>query len=172
MERTGKVTFNGNPLTLIGPDLKAGSKAPEFTAINKDLQKIRLSDSEDTVRLFNVVPSLDTPICSLQTKRFNEELKKLGDGVTAYTISCDLPFAQKRFCEAESIGALTFLSDHRETSFGQAYGVLIKELRLLARALFVVDKTGSITYVQLVPEVAQEPDYDDALQALKSTLAG
>jgi thiol peroxidase len=166
-ERSGIITMKGNPLTLIGRELKPGDKAPDFTVINQSLETVNLASSKGKVRLFSVVPSLDTPVCAVQTKRFNQELAKLPAGVELMTVSADLPFAQKRWCGAENVKMAT-LSDHRSLSFGESYGVLIKELRILARAIFVVDAKDRITYVQIVPEVAQEPDYAKALAALKA----
>jgi thioredoxin-dependent peroxiredoxin len=170
-ERTGIVTMRGNPLTLIGPALKAGDKAPDFQCVAQDLSPVTLASSAGKTRLLIAVPSLDTPVCSLETIRFNRELTGVNGNTRVYVISMDLPFAQKRFCGSENISNIQTLSDHREASFGRAYGVLIKELRLLARALFVVDRSDTIRYVQIVPEVAQEPNYDEALNALR-TAAG
>lgn len=166
-ERKGAVKFKGNPLTLVGPELKAGDKAPEFSLLAKDLSEVKLSGFKGKTVLLNVVPSLDTPVCNLQTKRFNEEAAKFPSNIVALAISVDLPFAQTRFCGAEKIDKIQTLSDHRETSFGQSYGVLIKELRLLARSVFVVDPSGKISYAEYVPEVTSHPNYDKALDALK-----
>jgi thiol peroxidase len=171
-ERTGLVTMKGKPLTLVGPQLKVGDQAPEFTLLANDLSEVKLSDSAGKVRFLSVVPSLDTSVCSLQTKRFNDYLAEVGEKVVAYTISCDLPFAQARFCSAEGIVNMKALSDHREVAFGQAYGLLIKELRLLARAVLIVDAKDIIRYFQLVPEIGQEPDYGAALKALREVLEG
>lgn len=167
-ERAGVVTFKGGPLTLVGPELKVGDAAPEFSAINAELEPVTLASSRGKVRLFSVVPSLDTPVCAEQTKRFGQELAKLPPNVQVYTVSADLPFAQNRWCGAENV-EMTTLSDHRELSFGQAFGVLIKELKLLARAVFVVDAQDKITYLQIVPEVVDQPDYDKALEAVRGT---
>jgi thiol peroxidase len=169
-ERPNAVTFKGNPLTLVGPQLKAGDKAPDFACVNSSLEIITLGKTQPKTRLFSVVPSLDTPVCSQQTHRFDQELAKLKDKAVCYTISLDMPFAQKRFCSAENIANLETLSDLHDQSFGKAYGVLIKGLPvpLLSRALFVVDKTGKITYCEYVPEVAQHPNYDKALEAIKA----
>ena len=166
-ERTGVTTFKGGPLTLIGPELKVGDKAPDFEAITSGLEDVNLAASAGKVRLFSVVPSLDTPVCSVQTKRFNEEIKNLPDKVQVFTVSADLPFAQSRFCGAESVEIPT-ISDHRELSFGKNYGVLIKELKILARSIFVVDAQDKISYIQIVPEVASEPDYAKALEAARN----
>ena len=162
------VTFKGNPITLIGPELKAGDKAPDFKTVGKGLAEITLAESKGKTRLISVVPSLDTPVCELQTKRFNEEASKLPSSVAGYTISMDLPFAQGRFCTAQHADKITCLSDHRDASFGKAYGTLIKELRLLTRAVFVVGPDDKIQYVEYVKEVTSHPDYDKALNALKA----
>jgi len=167
IERTGVVTFKGGPLTLIGPARNAGDKAPEFKGLGAGLSEITLATSKGKVRLFSVVPSLDTPVCSTQTKKFNEAVAKLPASVQPYTVSCDLPFAQGRFCTAEKIDKMVNISDHRDVSFGAAYGVLIKELRLLARSIFVVDQNDRIVYAQTVPEVTSEPNYDAALEAVR-----
>lgn len=169
-ERTGIITMKGNPKTLVGPALKAGDKAPEFEAINASLEPVTLASSKGKVRIFATVPSLDTPVCSLETKRFSQELAKLPSSVQFYTVSADLPFAQTRWCGAENVKVDT-ISDHRKLSFAESYGVLIQDLRILARAIFVVDSSDKITYVQIVPEIAAEPDYDKAIQAAR-TAAG
>jgi thiol peroxidase len=167
--RKGEVTFKGNPIDLVGPKLKAGDRAPDFTTVGADLAFVKLGDTTGKARLFNVVPSLDTPVCNKQTKRFAEELKALGDKVAAYTVSLDLPFAQARFCTEAQIENVKTLSDVRDHSFGQQYGVLIAGLPipLLARAVFVVDPSDTITYAQIVPEIVEEPNYEPALAALK-----
>ncbi len=166
-ERKGAVTFKGSPLTLVGPAVKAGDRAPEFTALDASLAPVTLASSKGKVRLFSVVPSLDTSVCSIQTKKFNEAVAKLPASVVPYTVSCDLPFAQARFCGAEGVERMKSLSDHRDVSCGTAYGVLVKELRLLARSVFVVDAADRIAYVQVVPEMTQEPDYEKALEAAR-----
>jgi thiol peroxidase len=168
--RNGEVTFKGNPVTLVGPKLKPGDKAPEFTCVAAGLVLTSLADTAGKTRLFNVVPSLDTPVCNKQTKRFAEELKSLGDKVAAYTVSLDLPFAQARFCTEAGIENLKNLSDAHNHSFGERFGVLIQDLPipLLARAVFVVDTSNTIRYAEIVPEIAQEPDYIPALEALKN----
>ncbi len=167
--RKGEVTFKGNPVTLVGPRLKPGDKAPDFKSIGAGLAPVTLADTAGKARLFNVVPSLDTPVCNKQTRRFNEELKALGDRVAAYTVSTDLPFAQARFCAEASIDNLKNLSDAHNHSFGENYGVLIQDLPvpLLARAVIVVDPADTIQYVEIVPEIASEPNYEPALEALK-----
>mgnify|MGYP001356724822 CR=1 FL=1 len=161
-----QVTMRGNPVTLLGDEVKPGQKAPDFSAVANDLSTVTLKDTSG-VRLFLSVPSLDTGVCDAEVRRFNEEAAKLGN-VKVYTFSMDLPFAQKRWCGAAGVENVTTLSDHRDASFGQAYGVLIKELRLLARAVFVVDSSDTVTYVEYVPEVSQHPDYDKALEAAKA----
>jgi thiol peroxidase len=176
MEKRAKaVTFKGNPLTLVGPQLKAGDKAPDFTTYrftgDKGLFGVNLGDAlGGKPALFSVVPSLDTPVCSIQTQKFNKELAGFAGKVNCYTVSVDLPFAQNRFCgdETHKITNLVSLSDYKERSFGQAYGVLIDELKLLGRSIFVVGKDGKIAYCEYVPEVTQEPNYDAALKALKA----
>lgn len=165
-----QVTFKGNPVTLIGPKLTVGDKAPDFTVLTNDLQERSLSDYAGKVKLISVVPSLDTGICSEQTKRFNEEADKFAN-VHILTISMDLPFAQSRWCAAEGVHKLDTLSDHRDADFGQKYGTLIKELRLLARAIFVVDASDRISYVEYVPEVSSHPNYEHVLQHLQENYA-
>jgi thiol peroxidase len=156
----------GNPMTLVGPELKAGEKAPEFEAVDGSLKPFTLGNTGKAVRVFSVIPSLDTPVCDMQTKRFNEEAAKLPN-VEIYTISMDLPFAQKRWCGAFGVDNIRMLSDHRTGSFGTAYGTLIKELRIESRAIFVVDKDNNIKHAEYVGEVANHPDYDAALNAVK-----
>jgi thioredoxin-dependent peroxiredoxin len=169
-ERANAVTFKGNPLTLIGPQLKAGDKAPSFACVTSGLEILGLDKTPAKARMFSVVPSLDTPVCSEQTRRFEKDLAALKDKVVCYTVSLDMPFAQKRFCAAENISNVQTLSDMHDQSFGKSYGVLIKGLPipLLSRAIFVLDKTGKITYCEYVPEVAQHPNYDKAIEALKA----
>lgn len=169
-ERPGAVTFQGNPLTLLGNEVKVGDKAPDFTAVKNDLSPAGLSSYRGKVVILSAVPSLDTPVCDLETKRFNTEASELGDRVAVLTVSMDLPFAQKRWCGAAGANHVTTLSDHREASFGEAYGVLIKELRLLSRAVFVVDREGIVRYADLVKEITHEPDYDAVLQSVKECL--
>lgn len=165
-ERKGGATFKGNPLTLVGAEIKVGQKAPDFTALAGDLSPVSLSASKGKTRLIVAVPSLDTPICDAETRRFNEEAAKM-PGVETLVISMDLPFAQSRFCQTAGIKNLKTLSDYRDTSFGKAFGTLIKELRLLSRAVFVVDANDTVQYVEYVPEVTTHPNYDAALNALK-----
>ena len=159
--------MRGNPLTLVGPELKAGDTAPDFSVIDSSLKPVHLSDTAGRTRIFSVVPSLDTPVCDAQTKRFNEEAARLKD-VDIYTVSMDLPFAQKRFCNSFALDNVKMLSDHRDGSFGEAYGTLIKELRILSRAIFVIGPDNKVRYTQYVPEVGDFPDYEAALSAAKS----
>lgn len=154
-------------MTLVGKEVIVGEPAPGFTALDNDLSPVSLSDLKGKTCVIASVPSLDTPVCDIETRRFNEEAAKLGSDVAVLTISMDLPFAQKRWCAAEGIDAVQTLSDHRDASFGEAYGVLIKELRLLARAVFVVDSEGVLRYKQLVKEIADEPDYEAVLAAVR-----
>jgi thiol peroxidase len=160
----------GNPLTLVGSEIKVGQAAPDFTALDNDLNPVSLKDYAGKVLVISSVPSLDTPVCDLQTRRFNAEATALGSKVQILTLSMDLPFAQKRWCGAAGVEALKTLSDHRDASFGLAYGLLIKELRLLARAVLVINAAGQITYIQLVGEVTQEPDYQAAVQAVRAAM--
>ncbi len=170
-ERTGLVTMKGKPLTLIGKEVKVGQKAPDAELVANDLSAVKLSSlCRGKVSIITSVPSLDTPVCDLETRRFNEEAGKLSDDVIILTISMDLPFAQKRWCGAAGVKNVQTLSDHREAAFGKAYGVLIKELRLLARAVFVADKEGVIRYVELVKELGTEPNYEAALKAAQGLL--
>ena len=162
--------MRGNPLTLVGPELKAGDAAPDFDCVDNGLQGVNLAKTGNGVRIFSVVPSLDTPVCDAQTKRFNEEAAKLS-GVDIYTFSMDLPFAQKRWCGAFGVDRVKMVSDHRGGSFGSAYGTLIKELRIHSRAIFVVDQNNVVRHVEYVKEVADHPNYDTALSAVRS-LAG
>ena len=166
-ERTGLVTMKGGPVTLLGVGVNVGDKAPDFTAVDAGWKPVKLSDFKGKVVLISAVPSLDTPVCSLQTKRFNDEAAKLPANVQVITISEDLPFAQKRFCEAEKVGTIKVLSDTVEREFGMKYGLLIKGMSLLARAVIVVGKDGVIKYMELVPEITQHPNYDKALAAAK-----
>lgn len=166
-ERPGAVTMKGTPLTLVGPAISVGDAAPDFEALNNDLQPVRLSQFKGETVILSSVPSLDTPVCDMETRRFNQEAEKLGDDVVVLTISMDLPFAQKRWCGAAGVTRVLTLSDHRDASFGKTYGVLIKELRLLARAVFVVGKDGLIKHAQLVKELTEEPDYAAVLNAVK-----
>jgi len=166
-ERSGVITFKGNPLTLLGAELKVGDSIPEAALLANDLSPVQLSSYKGKICVISVVPSLDTPVCDMQTRRFNEEAGNLDDKVAILTMSVDLPFAQARWCGAAGVDKVTTLSDHRDVSFGEASGLLIKELRLLARAVLVVDQDGIIRYMQLVKEVTEEPDYNAALEAVK-----
>jgi thiol peroxidase len=165
-ERKGLVTMGGNAVTLAGEEVGVGDKAPDFVVVDNDLRTVRFSDYAGKVAILAAVPSLDTEVCSIETRRFNQEAASLGDDVVILTISMDLPFAQKRWCGAAGVDRVVTLSDHRDASFGTAYGVLIKEARLLARAVFVVDRAGVVRYVELVPELGQEPNYEAALAAV------
>jgi thiol peroxidase len=169
-EREGIVTMRGSPLTLIGNEVKVGDKATEFEVLSNDLASVKLSGFSGKVCIVCSVPSLDTPVCDVEARRFNEEALRLAPNVCVLLISMDLPFAQKRWCGAAGVTRVTTLSDHRDGSFGTAYGVLIKELRLLARAVFVIDGGGVIRYMELVKEIAEEPDYEAALEAVKAVV--
>ncbi len=160
--------MKGNPLALVGPELKVGDKAPDFELIGSNLKPVTLGDG-GTVRIFSVVPSLDTPVCDAQTKRFNDEIDKM-DGVQVITVSMDLPFAMKRWCGAYGIDKIEMLSDHKSASFGTNYGTLIEPLRIESRAIFVVDKNNVIQHVEYVSEVAEHPNYETALAAAKKSL--
>ncbi|MGO1058819.1 thiol peroxidase [Planococcus sp. FY231025] len=162
-----QITFKNNPVTLPGNEVKVGDQAPNFTALANDLSPVTLEDTSGKVRLISVVPSLDTGVCSDQTKRFSEEAASLGENVEVLTISADLPFAQKRWTEINNVDSITTLSDHRDLSFGQAYGTAMKELRLLARSIFVIDENDKVAYVEYVPEGTDHPNYEKALQAVK-----
>jgi len=167
MERKGLVTFKGNPLTLVGNEMKVGDKAPAFTVLDKDLAPVSLSDLSGKVKIISVTPSLDTPVCNLQATTFNEKAQSLSLDMVIINISMDLPFAIARFCSAEGIDRLKTLSDHKDASFGSSYGVLVKELRLLARSIFVIDRTDVIRYIEIVREMTNEPDYERALAEAK-----
>ncbi|NLC17683.1 MAG: thiol peroxidase [Clostridiales bacterium] len=170
MERTGVATLQGNPLTLLGAELKAGDKAPDFT-LNKDLlTEVTLADFEGKVKLISVVPSLDTGVCDAQTRRFNKEAASLGEDVVILTVSVDLPFAQARWCGAAGVDKVITLSDYKNRSFGLAYGVLIKELQLDMRSIFVLDKDNKLVYVEYVREMSEHPDYEKALAAVRAVL--
>ena len=159
--------MRGNPLTLIGPELKAGDSAPDFKLVDNSLKNVSLADTGNNVRIISVVPSLDTPVCDAQTKRFNEEAAKL-PGVDILTVSMDLPFAQKRWCGAFGVDKVKMLSDHRDGSFGTNYGTLIKDLRIESRAIFVLDQKNKIRHAEYVKEVADFPNYDTALTAARA----
>jgi thiol peroxidase len=165
-----KITFKGNPMTLVGPELKVGDAAPDFTVVDNGLAPVTLASYAGKVKIISAVPSLDTPVCDTETRRFNQEAAKLPGAVAVLTVSLDLPFAQKRWCGAAGIDKVITLSDYRDRSFGLAYGVLIDELKLLSRSIFVVDQNNTIRYIQHVPEVTQEPDYDAVLAAVRQLL--
>jgi thiol peroxidase len=166
-EEKGVITMKGNPLTLMGRSLKVGDRAPDFTVLDNNLSPVNLAAYKGKVCVLSSVPSLDTPVCDLETRRFNQEASGLGSNVAILTISMDLPFAQKRWCGSAGVDKVVTLSDHRDASFGTSYGVLIKELRLLARAVFVLDRSGVIQYVDIVKELTQEPNYQAVLTAVK-----
>ncbi|MEG0470717.1 MAG: thiol peroxidase [Solibacillus sp.] len=163
-----QVTFKNGPVTLIGNEVTVGVTAPDFNVLANDLSAVTLNDSKGKIRLFSVVPSLDTGVCDQQTRKFNEAAAELGDNVIVYTVSMDLPFAQKRWCGAAGIDQVVTVSDHRDASFGEAYGVHIKELRLLTRAVFVVDGDNKVAYVEYVPEATDHPNYEAAIEAVKA----
>jgi thiol peroxidase len=158
-------------MTLVGPEVSTGQKAPDFQGVDNSLQPVTLASTGQGVRIFSVIPSLDTPVCDIQTKRFNEEAGKL-PGLNIYTFSMDLPFAQKRWCGAFGVDQVKMVSDHRDASFGTAYGTLIKELRILSRAIFVVDKDNTVRHVEYVKEVGEHPNYDAALSAARAAMGG
>lgn len=169
MERTGGTTLRGKSMTLVGPELKPGDDAPDFAVVDGTLKPVTLQDTGHKVRIFSVLPSLDTPVCDASTKRFNEVAAGLPE-VDIYTVSVDLPFAQKRWCGAFAVDNVKMLSDHKDTSFGANYGTLIKELRIESRAIFVIDQANKVRYVEYVKEVADFPNFDAALAAAKSAL--
>jgi len=170
MERKNSVTVKGNAVTLLGEEAKTGQKAKDFKALDTNLGEVTLSSFKNKIKLIASVPSLDTPVCDLEIKRFNDEASKLSKDLVIIFISMDLPFAQKRFCQANDIKIVKTLSDHRDADFGKKFGVLIKELRLLTRAIFIIDKDDIIKYVQIVPELSSHPDYEAALSALKKII--
>jgi thiol peroxidase len=167
MDRKGSVTIHGDPLTLTGNEMRVGDKAPDFTVLNGELKETGLKDFAGKVKVISVTPSLDTPVCDLQARMFNSEAAKLPADVAVLNISMDLPFAITRFCSSAGIDKVKALSDHRDASFGNGYGVLIRELRLLARSIFIIDKDDVIRYIEIVPELSNEPDYERALEELK-----
>lgn len=164
-ERSGVITFKGNPFTLLGPALKVGDKAPDFRLIDNGMAPVTLADLAGKVAIVSCVPSLDTPVCDTETRRFNVLAAKLPGNVAVLTVSADLPFAQKRWCGAAGIDKVRTLSDYRDHAFGLAWGIQIKELMLLSRVIFVLDGAGVVRYIQQVPEVTSEPDYDAVLAA-------
>ena len=165
------ITFKGTPLTLEGKELAVGGLAPDFAVLWRDLHPVRLSQYAGKIKVISVTPSLDTPVCDVQLRRFNSEAASLPADVVVMNISMDLPFAIDRFCVAAGIDRVTALSDHRDAAFGTAFGVLIKELRLLARSVFILDKDDRVRYAEIVPEMSVHPDYEAALQSLKSLVA-
>lgn len=165
-----KISFGGNPVTLLGTHLKVGDKAPEFTVTDSSLKPVSSELYKDKIRIISVFPSVDTSVCALQNIRFNKEATKLSEDVAILSISVDLPFAQKRFCAAEGIDRVHVYSDYQNLDFGMKYGFVIKELRLLARGVVVVDKKGMIRHIEYVPEITHEPDYEKALHAVKELL--
>lgn len=170
-ERIGEATAQGNPLTLIGPELKVGDKAPDFTISKSIIEQASLADYAGKIKLISVVPSLDhTGVCDAQTRRFDEEAAKLGDHVVVLTVSVDLPFAQSRWRDAESVDNVIFLSDYADRSFGQSYGVLIKEIQLLMRSVFVIDANDTIQYVEYVGEMTEHPNYENAMAAVRALI--
>ncbi len=170
-ERRDAVTLKGNPFTLVGPELKPGDAAPDFELVGADLSPVTLQDTTGKIRIFSVVPSLDTPVCDTMTRRFNTEAAGLPE-VKIYTVSMDLPFAQSRWCAASGVDNIVMLSDHRTGSFGEGYGTLVKELRLDSRAIFVVDGEGVIRHVEYVGEIADQPDYGAALDCVRALAGG
>jgi thiol peroxidase len=166
-ERSAAATIHGNPLTLVGKELGIGDPAPDAELLDNSSNPVKLSSFQGKVCVILSVPSLDTPVCDMETRRFNEAAGKLGSDVVILTVSMDLPFAQKRWCGAAGVERVITLSDHREASFGKAFGVLIKELRLLARSIFILDRNGVIQYIQNVKEISQEPDYDAVIKAVQ-----
>ena len=166
MERNGIITFKGTPLTLVGNELKSGDQAPDFTLLDNELNEVRLKDFIGKIKVISVTPSLDTPVCDMQARRFNEEAARLPEDTVVLNVSMDLPFAISRFCTTAGIDKVKTLSDHRDASFGTAYGVLIKELRLLTRAIVIIDKEDVIKYLEIVPEVTDQPDYDKAIRSI------
>jgi thioredoxin-dependent peroxiredoxin len=170
-ERKGAITMRGNPMTLVGPELKPGQQAPNFTLIGKDMKPVTLDNFKGKVKIIASVPSLDTPVCDAETRRFNEEASKLPGNVQVLTVSMDLPFAAARWCGAAGVNNVTTLSDWRGAQFGEAYGTLIKELHLDARAVFVIDKNDRLVHVEYVKEVANQPNFDAALEAARKAEA-
>ncbi|MMZ62984.1 putative thiol peroxidase [compost metagenome] len=170
-ERASVATFKGNPLTLVGPELKVGDTAPDFKISKNLLEEASLQDYAGKIKLISVVPSLDTGVCDAQTRRFNQEAATLGDDVVVLTISADLPFAQARWCGAAGIDRVVTLSDYKDNSFGKAYGVFIKEFALDHRAVFVLDKDNTIRYIEVLKEMSEHPNYDAPIDAVKQLLS-
>jgi thiol peroxidase len=172
MEQTGVVTMGGNPMTLSGSSLAVGDKAPDFTVLDQELKPKTLKDFSGKFKVISVTPSLDTKVCDMQIHWFNEDAANQPEDVAVMNISMDLPFALARFCSTKGIDKAIALSDHRDASFGQNWGVLMKEMRLLARAVFIVDKDDVIQYIEIVPEVTDHPDYESAIKALEKLTKG
>jgi thiol peroxidase len=170
VERKGIVTVKGNPVTLIGAEIKVGDKAPDFSVVDGDLKEVRLRDFGGKTKVISVSASIDTPVCDMQARRFNQEAALLPRDVVILNITMDLPFAVSRFCTTAGIDKVQAFSDHRDASFGNAFGVLIKELRLLARSIFIIDKDDVVRYIEIVPELTNHPDYDKALSAVNKLL--
>lgn len=170
MSQERAVAFKGNPITLVGPQLKAGDRAPDFNLNKNLLESVSLKDYAGKVKLISVVPSIDTGVCDAQTRRFNEEASGLGEQVVVLTVSADLPFAQSRWCAAAGVDRVVMLSDYKDNSFGKTYGVFIKEFHLDMRAIFVVDANDNITYVEVLNEMTEHPDYDAAINAVKALI--
>ena len=169
-ERDAAVLFKGTPATLLGPEIKVGDAAPDFRVVDNGLQPVTLATDAGKIRLIAVVPSIDTPVCDTMTRRFNQDAAQLPDSVVVYTISVDLPFAQKRWCGNAGIDKVQTLSDYQERSFGLNYGLLLKDLKLLARAVYVIDQNDQVAYAEVVSEVTAEPNYTAALEAIKKLL--
>lgn len=171
IERPNAIRSKGNPMTLLGPELRVGEKAPDFRVVDAVLRPVTLKDTTGVLRLFSVVPSLDTNVCDIQTKTFNARAQQLSDDVKLYTVSMDLPYAQTRYVETKRIDKVKMLSDYKERSFGQNWGLLIKETMLLARSVIILDENDIVQYIQIVPESSHEPNYEEALSALKKVIA-
>ncbi len=169
-ERTGIITFKGNPFTLVGPELKVGDKAPDFSVVDNGLAPVTLASYAGMIKIISSVPSIDTPVCDAEVRKFNQGAALLPGNVVVLTVSADLPFAQKRWCGAAGIDKVVMLSDYRDRSFANSYGVLIKELLLLTRAIFIVDANDVVRYIQIVPEVTSEPDYDAVIAAARKLI--
>ena len=169
-ERTGIITMHGNPLTLLGNEVYVGDTAPNATLLDNDLNPVNISSFRGKICVISSVPSLDTPVCDIETRRFNQEAEGLGEDVIILTVSMDLPFAQKRWCGAAGVDRVITLSDHRDLSFGRTYGMWIKELRLLARGVFILDREGTVRYFKMVKEQSEEPDYEEIIEEIKKLI--
>lgn len=170
MEKKDIVTIRGNPVTLVGSELKIGDNAPDFTVVDGDMKEISLKNYDGKIKVISVAASLDTPVCDMQARRFNQEAARLPDDVIVLNVTMDLPFAIKRFCTTAGIDKIKALSDYRNASFGNAYGVLIKELRLLARSIFVIDRDNILQYMEIVPELTNHPNYDNVFDCIKKVV--